>query len=84
MEKFQNFKLEKIDSMHILKDIEYQFAVNLNEYKKVLPEVYLVYKNTKSIAVVSKLLITPIGLAYTLTKSDINNLKLFQYNLDEI
>lgn len=78
---FKDMKLDQIDSNYILKDIEFQFEVDLKEYKKCLPNVYLVYKDAKSIAVISKSLITPIGLAYILTKKDIVNINLFQNNM---
>lgn len=78
MIKFKDLDLEQIELNCILKDIEFQFEVDLKKFENYLPNIYLVYKDTKSIAVISKSLIVPIGLAYSLTKKDIENINLFQ------
>lgn len=81
MIKMKNLKLEQIKTVDILKDIEFQFEVNLKKHMTSMPNVYLVYIDTKSVAVVSKSLIIPIGLAYTLTENDIHNIKTCQNNI---
>lgn len=78
MIKFKDFTIEPIFSKKMLKDIELQFEVDLQIYKNNFPYGYLVYKDNKSIAIISKSSIIPIGLAYSLTDEDILNIQFFQ------
>lgn len=78
MVQVNDLKFEQIETMDKLKDIELQFEVNLYEYINSMPNVYIVYKDTKSISIVSKRLLTPIGLSYTLTHDDIWSIHMFQ------
>lgn len=77
MIKFKDFTFEKVELKQILKEIELQFEVDLTEHKNYLSDVYIVYKETKCVAVISEYLITPIGLSYTLTEIDIFYIHIF-------
>ena len=78
MTVFKEFKLDEVDTIVMLQDIEYQFEVSLKIHRENFPNIYLVQnKNGQSIAVLSKNHITPIGLAYKLSEDDNKDLHLF-------
>ena len=78
---YDNFEIEQINCTLMMKDLSLQFKVNLELHYKYFPNIYLIYKDTKIEAIVSKEVITLLGVETSLTRDNYNKLYTLQKHL---